>query len=285
MSKVPSFLRGASRMAEAPGHRPIRAGSFALLAQGAPWAFSLLHDRPDHVLLWVTRGQGRVIVNGVRRGVSMHNAVFLPAGTLFAIDLPAGTQALCMQSPAGLTGQLPREPLLLRVKDSLAQAELTGGIDAMSRELTQNRPLLQAALEAHVRLIAVWLHRQVAAGAADVPRDGASVRLTRRFAQSVVRDFRTPRNMGDYAEALDVTPTHLTRVCKTCCGKTAADILTERKLHAARLALQSPRPAVQEIAQSLGFSSPAYFTRFVQTHTGKSPTTLRREAQGRSTRA
>jgi AraC family transcriptional activator of pobA len=273
----PAFLSKPMPPAPKKVTGPIVCGSYGLLAQSAPWRFSLLHDSPDNLLLWVTKGQGRVIVNGVRRGISMHNALFLPAGTLFSIDLPHGVQALVVQSPAALTSRLPQDPMLLRVRDSFAQAEITGEIDAMSRELTQRRPHFQDALEAHVRLLAVWLQRQVAAGTLDAPKETAGQRLVRRFSQAVSREFRTAAPMGQYAETLDVTPTHLTRVCRQACGKTAADILSERKLHAAYLELSAPKPAVQDIAKGLGFSSPAYFSRFIQNHAGKSPSALRKE--------
>lgn len=271
----PGFLRTPMPPAPPRPKGPVRSGSYAMELQGAPWKFTLLHDREDDVVLWVTKGQGRVVVNGIRRGISVNNALFVPAGTLFAIDMQQGTQALLVQSPSGLSPYLPHAPLLLRVRNSLAQAELTGTIDAMNREITQNRAMLQEALAAHVGLIAVWLQRQVQDGTADTPTENAAQRLVRRYAQAVSRDFRKPQVMGQYAESLDVTPTHLSRVCRLCCGKTAADILTERKLHAARTALESPKPAVKEVARALGFTSPAYFTRFIQSHTGQSPSALR----------
>ncbi|MFW2544482.1 helix-turn-helix domain-containing protein [Primorskyibacter sp. 2E107] len=280
MSGVPTFLRKAMPPAPAP-KGPVACGSFGLAAQGAAWKYGLQHDRPDNYLLWITRGQGRVIVNGVRRGLSMHSALFLPAGTLFSVDLPNTAQALYLESPAGLTGRLPKDPVHLRIRESLAQAELTGTMDTIQRELAQRRPLLEEAIEAYVALLGVWLNRQMQAGQADESRDTAATRLVRQFAQKVTRDFRTPLAMAAYAEALNVTPTHLSRVCRQTCGKTAADILTERKLHAARIALASPTPAVQIIARDLGFASPAYFTRFVQNHTGLSPTALRAQSRSR----
>lgn len=275
----PGFLRNPMPPAPARPKGTVRCGSYGLELQGAPWKFTLLHDREEDVLLWITRGQGRVIVNGIRRGVSMNNALYLPAGTLFSIETQHGTQALIVQSPMGMNDHMPHMPLLLRVRDSHSQVELTGHIDAMSRELHAGRPMAQEAVAAHMALVAVWLQRQVRGGAADTPPETAAQRLVRRYAQALVRDFRSPAPMAQYAEALDVTPTHLSRTCKTCCGKTAADMLTERKLHAARIALESPRPAVKEVAQSLGFSSAAYFTRFIQAHTGASPTALRTAAQ------
>lgn len=277
MSSKPAFLRTPGLINSDP--RDIRCQSLAQLAPGAPWRLTHLHDRSRHLLIWITRGQGRVIINGVRRGIGTHNALFLPAGTLFAIDTGPQGFAQVVDSPPGLTGRLPRVPHHLRIRDSLAQAEITGHIEAMQRELSRDRPLMQDALEAQVRLIAVWLQRQLAEGTRDAPRETAANRLVQRFSQLLVRDFRTDRPMASYAEALDVTPTHLTRVCRAACGKTAADMLTERRLYEARVLLSQPRPAIQDIARDLGFHSAAYFTRFIQTHTGKSPSALRTSSQ------
>ena len=284
MTGLPGFLRSAPRAPVGAAAPPVRCGSLGLAMQAAPWKWTLLHDRPDAVLIWITRGSGRATVAGIRRGLAMHNALFVPAGTLFALDLPAGVQALFVQCRPDSAARLPAEPYLLRVRDAYAQAELTGEIDAMSREKQAARPRLAEALEARLQLVAVWLHRQISAGAADIPPRTAANRLARRFAQAVARDHAAPLSMAEHAAALDVTPTHLSRVCRAACGRTAADMLTERRLYAARLALEAPRPPIREIAAALGFASPAYFSRFVQTHTGCSPSALRRAARDAAAR-
>ena len=81
--------------------------------------------------------------------------------------------------------------------------------------------------------------------------------------------------MADYATALGVTPTHLSRAVKAATGKTAADLLAERTLHAARALLMETDATAQSIAKFLGFGSAAYFTRFIQQHTGHTPSKLR----------
>ncbi len=184
------------------------------------------------------------------------------------------------KAPLAPPDRLPQTALHLRVRDSLAQAELTAEMEAMQREISRERPLMQDALEAHVGLIAVWIARQQASGSSDAPRDTAAQRLVKQFSRLVVRDFRTDLPMADYATALDVTPTHLTRVCRECCGKTAAEILTERRLYEARILLAAPDPTIQDVARDLGFHSPAYFTRFIHTHTGQTPSALRKLSLG-----
>ncbi|MGY9048497.1 hypothetical protein P775_15285 [Puniceibacterium antarcticum] len=262
----------------------IRCQSIAQFSQGASWRVSCLHDLPRDLMIWITRGQGRVIINGVRRGIGTHNAIFLPAGTLFAIDLGPQGFAQVIESPPGLTDRLPTAPVHLRVRDSLAQAELTSEVEAMQRELSRERPLLQDALEAHVRLIAVWLARQLASGNSDTPSDTAEQRLVQKFSALVVRDFRADRAMADYAEVLNIAPTELSQICRDCCGKTAAEILTERRLYEARVMLSSPDPTIQDVAHELGFQSAAYFDRFIQTHTGQTPSALREHSIGAASR-
>ena len=258
-----------------------RVGSFRLAAQSAPWRFSLLHDRPTDILLWVTKGQGRVTLNGVNCGVAVHNAVYIPSGTLFALDFGQQVQALLVESPAAFVPALPQSPVILKARDSDAQTELTSLLDAMSRERLRARLFLDKALEAYMQLVAVWMQRQSAEGTAQDTVDTAATRLVRRYAQAVVRSYAQPVSMGTYAEALDVTPTHLTRTCRHCCGRTAADILTERRVHAGRTLLETTHVPIKDVAARLGFASAAYFTRFIQQHCGAAPSALRASAAAR----
>ena len=55
-------------------------------------------------------------------------------------------------------------------------------------------------------------------------------------------------------------------------------LLQERVLFEARKLLAETRAPVKSIAESLGFRSPAYFTRAFQHRTGQTPTAFRRNA-------
>ena len=246
----------------------------------APWRLDLHHDRPHALLLWITRGQGRVTINGARRGFGTHNALFLPPGALLALEAGAQCLGQMLILPQPDPGALPDEALHLRSRDARDQGELTGLLDAIQRELAGDRPYRDDAIAAQSRLIGVWLRRQAAVpGQLDAPANTAARRLVARFARRVVAHHGSPQTMADHAEALKVTPTHLTRVCRSMAGMTAADILTQRRLHAARAALTEGRVSARVVSESLGFASPAYFTRFMQQHTGKSPTALRGKGQ------
>lgn len=261
-----------------PADRP--GGGIRLLSPGQQpgWTYGLLHDRPETTLLWLTRGQGKITLGGLRRGLGTHSAVFIPARTLFALDLGPQSLALILHAPAGDDLPFPESPLHLRVRDALAQAELTSLLEAMQRELSRGRPLLGDALDAYVRLAAVWLRRQQQEGTADRPGESAAQRLSEAYAASVVARYRGPAGPGEMAAELGVTGTHLTRACRAACGRSAQRILSERKLHEAHRLLLARDLPVATIAEGLGFASPAYFTRFIRKQTGCTPSELRTSA-------
>ena len=255
--------------------------SLPQLTSGQDWRLMLAHDRPETLLIWTTRGQGRLLLEGRRRGVGTHNAILIPAGHLFSLDLGRQGVAQVVVIPEGSELPYPKTPAHLRIREVAAMSELTVLIEAATREQQLGRPLTRQAMDAHGALISVWLQRQMAMEEHVAPRSNAAVRLTAAYCRRISVNFREPMTMADHAEALQVTPTHLTRACKAATGKTAAELLTERVLYEARSLLLSTDVAAQDIARYLGFGSAAYFTRFMLHHTKATPTALRKSAQAK----
>ncbi|GAB6975386.1 helix-turn-helix domain-containing protein [Prevotella falsenii] len=97
-----------------------------------------------------------------------------------------------------------------------------------------------------------------------------------RFMQMLERgDYVKNREVGYYADKLCVTPKYLSEVTKDVSGKTANYwILRFTIVHIRRL-LKEREMTFTEISDLFDFSSPAYFSRFVQKHFGVSPTKFR----------
>lgn len=248
------------------------------LTGGEDWRLSLAHDRAENLLIWVTRGQGRLLLDGQRRGVGTHNAVIVPSRHLFALDLGRQGVAQVVVVPTGSGLTFPQYPAQLRIRHHDAMGELTALIEAATREQQKARPLLNAAMDAHGALISVWLQRQLSLEEHAPIRPNAAARLTAQYARRITTYFHEAMTMSEHAEALDVTPTHLTRACKTATGRTAAELLTERILYEARHLLAETKVPAQDIARFLGFGSAAYFTRFMLHHTKSTPSKLRKQA-------
>lgn len=271
--------------AQSTGQEPlVGLETLAQLAARGAWRVTLPHARDNHMFLWITRGQGRALIDGVRRGFGPNNVLWLPAGTQFTLELSSNVFGQALTYRRADPSLLSLEPQHLRIRDVSLQGELGGLVELIHREVQAPQPFQDDALLAKFGLIEVWMRRMMLlVGEADdkvqraLPaRQTAAHRLARAFAKAAERDFKTGRSMAEFAGELAVTPTHLTRVCREVTGMTAADLLTDRTLHEARKLLCDTDVPARQIAQHLGFGSAAYFSRFILKHTGQAPSVLRK---------
>ena len=248
------------------------------LSAGGRWRVEAMRSISEPMLLWFTKGQGRITIAGSTRGYTANNAVYIPPGVMHGFE--AGPQVFGTAVFFGHATDvaLPATPQHLRIRETFAAQELNVTLDAILRELESDNAGSERAAQHHLGLLGVWLERQVAKVASEAKRPDASQRLVARYAALMEHDFRSGMGVSDFAGALGVTPTHLTRCCKQACGKPASALLSDRVIFEARRMLAETRLPVGHIADSLGFTSPAYFTRAFHHRVGKSPSAFRREA-------
>lgn len=248
------------------------------LASGGRWRIEAMRSLREPLLLWFTQGAGRVTIGGTTRGYGAHNAVFIPAGTMHGFEMTGrvfGT-AVFFGRDHGLP--LPDAPHHLRIRDTAAQQEIGQILDAATRELDAARPGAERAARLHLGLLGVWLDRQItqAAGESRPPADAAR-RLAERYARLLERNFNSAMGVADFAAALGVTPTHLTRATRAASGRAAHELLQDRVLFEARRLLAETDMPVKRVAAELGFGSAAYFTRTFHARTGQTPSAFRRK--------
>ncbi|TCP63387.1 AraC-like DNA-binding protein [Rhodovulum bhavnagarense] len=254
----------------------IRLIPVSRLTQGSKWRVQAMRSYSAPQLLWITRGQGRITVGGVTRGYGSHNAIFIPAHTMHSFEVTSQVYGTAVMFSAGSDTDLPETPHHLRIRDGMVQGEFTILLESLQRELEGRKPAAKRAIQHHAGLISVWLERRIADAEETITTPESARRLAAGFAALVEKEFRTDKSVSGYAATLGVTPTHLTRVCKQTCGRTASELLSERKISEARRLLADTRAPVNQIATALGYASPAYFTRVFHDRTGQSPLTFRR---------
>jgi AraC-like DNA-binding protein len=253
-----------------------RVVPLARLAHGGRWRTEAMRSYGQPVLLWFTRGQGRITAAGVTHGYGAHNAVWLPAGTMHGFDVSAQVYGSAVFFPPHAAEALPPDPVHLRLRDGQRQTELTSLIDSLARELQSDAAGHDRAVELHAGLLSVWLERQITAQTAGDARVPASRRLVAAFTSLVENEFASGLGVSHYAQELGVTSTHLSRACRQCSGRPASKILADRVAFEARRMLLETDLPVAEIGRRLGFRSPAYFTRAFHRDTGKSPSEFRK---------
>nr|WP_246252171.1 AraC family transcriptional regulator [Sulfitobacter algicola] len=196
---------------------------------------------------------------------------------MFAIEPGTGTFGSVIFLPQDERLGLPTDPVHLRTRDVSAHKEFNANLEQLQRELDSERPGQDRAAFAYAALLGVWLDRQHAEEAAAQYSDAAT-RLVARYTRLIENKYPTGHNVQHYATALGVTATHLTRVCNQVSGQPASQVLNDRVMYEARRLLRDTKEPVNAIAKSLGFSTPAYFTRAFQSHSTMTPSAYRNGA-------
>ncbi len=91
--------------------------------------------------------------------------------------------------------------------------------------------------------------------------------------------FSQQPGIEHFAEQLGVTSAHLNTLCRRLAGRSALQLLHERLLLEAKRQLTYTNLTIGEVAEGLGFSEPAYFTRFFKRLTGLPPKDFRRRQE------
>lgn len=147
--------------------------------------------------------------------------------------------------------------------------------DSMRRlQATTDNPFnFQAALHTMVGFFFGVGHKSL-----EAPREGkvtAYGRLIEQFLMLAKQNFRSERFLDYYANRLEVTPKHLSRVLKAQTGSSAVEWIDKFVLIEAKIMLTSTNLPIQKIADELSFPSQSTFGKFFKKHTGLSPKAFR----------
>ncbi len=252
--------------------------SITMMAQGDRWRTEAMrsYDRP--VLIWFTRGQGRITIAGRTGGYGAHSAVFLPPGTMHGFTVTPAVLGSVLRLTDKNAELLPQKACHFRIREVHQQRALTGLIDNIDQEFQRAESHREDALKNHEALLAVWFARfaeSFANRGMSEPTGNAAHRLTEAYTALVEREYDSPVGVQYFAQRLGVTPTHLSRACREASGRPALEILKERRHFEACRLLRDTNIPIADIARQTGFASAAYFTRAFRSNTGKSPSQFR----------
>ena len=85
-------------------------------------------------------------------------------------------------------------------------------------------------------------------------------------------------SIHEIAKGCNVSTASLYNIFKSCCGKTPNTIKQEILTEKAILMLTTTDKSVQEISDSLGFSSTSYFRKVLKLHTAQTPRQIRKDS-------
>ena len=119
-----------------------------------------------------------------------------------------------------------------------------------------------------------WVARQLAQSTlADAKFNDSE--LVQRFKELIELNFKAHWTVSQYAKALSISPTHLSRLTRAANGSSALRMIEARLMREARRNLAYTNLSISSIAYTLGFTDPAYFSRVFTRDAGISPKAFR----------
>ncbi|MFZ2159851.1 MAG: helix-turn-helix domain-containing protein, partial [Bradyrhizobium sp.] len=239
------------------------------------WEFAPHRHPRLHQILLIERGGGQATLEGRIHALRPMRVVNVPVGDVHGFSFKPGTQGWVLTVSAEMLDEVltPSEGL----RRVLAHSTVVRGTPEMRSAMQQifaefagrhfaRAHLLRALSAALIGLVA----REMAANGR-MPGGMAKPDLFRRFEALLDQHFLQHWTVSDYAAALSITPTHLSRLTRSATGHAASHLILDRVIREARRNLVYTNLPVSTIAYALGFSDPAYFSRLFSGSTGLSP--------------
>lgn len=256
---------------------------------------SSIHDwriRPHrhhdlHQVFWIAAGGGTASIEGLRHGFGPATLMLIPPLAIHGFRFDPGTEGCVVSIPSaaveiarsGLAdaGRVLDRPSVTSDRRDPAARALAATLPLVLEEHASVGPGRRAALAALATLLVVQVARAVEAAEPQETATGSDRRadLVRRFVRLVEARYRDQAPLSDYADALGVSVPHLTRVCRELLGLPARAVVHDRLVLEARRNLVYTSMTVSQVAFRLGFSDPAYFSRFFTERVGMSPSSYR----------
>jgi AraC family transcriptional activator of pobA len=146
---------------------------------------------------------------------------------------------------------------------------------ALAQEYAHEAPGRELVLGAWVNLLLTWLQRQCMAQQAVASAPARGHQHFSRFSLLVERHFREQWPVQKYAGQLGISVVRLNALCHQLGNQTALQFIHQRLLLEAKRNLIYTAMTMAQISDSLGFSEPAYFSRFFRRMHGCSPNAFR----------
>jgi AraC family transcriptional activator of pobA len=252
-----------------------------IAARSAPhdWKIAPHRHARLHQFLLIESGGGEARIEEQVFPLAPMRIVNVPVGDVHGYSFAPGTRGWVLTVAAEVLDQvmLPPEGLRRVLASAMVvrgTAEMRATLKRIFAEFDGRRFGRAHVLRALTAMLVGLVAREMAAKgtAAD---GGGDTGLFARFEALLEQHFLDHWTVSQYAAALSITPTHLSRVARSATGRAASHLIAERIVREARRNLVYTSLPVSAIAYRLGFNDPAYFSRLFSESTGLSPSRFR----------
>ncbi len=275
-----------------PGERFVHVETIADRSRVHDWRIQPHAHRDLHQLLVIFTGGGEMEAETQREGFRAPALLIVPAGVVHGFSFDKDTEGYVVTLADTLLRELARDEASFRNLFSTANCnslesdpvhfqELAETLPKLRRELVWSAPASAAAATARLTTLLVSAVRALHQPSEVITAAGnARAALVARLREQIEIHLRGGWSIAQYAKALNVTPARLRAACMEVTGKTPMRVVEDRLLLEAKRNLTYTNMTVAQTGYYLGFTDPAYFSRFFSKLAGESPAAFRKRVAG-----
>jgi AraC family transcriptional activator of pobA len=244
-----------------------------------------LHDpvrRPHSQIIWITRGAGYLTID-LEKFQMMDNAIYtIPCGRFHQFrptDAMAGYVLSFNPDFLNLAIEGSGRPFFKEIGTDLNRVNMV--------ELRSGDPILQNLLadinrefETHLMLrleilsglfkVFLMYMKRLATTIRQEEASSHKMRLFNNFYAKLEKEFKTMKQVAEYASELSVSPSYLTDVVKKVSGYSASYHIQQRMVQEAKRMAMYSDGSMKMVAYSLGFDDLSHFSKFFKNFAGLS---------------
>lgn len=141
-------------------------------------------------------------------------------------------------------------------------------LENIGNEWNRDDPAKELALETLVRLLLIQISRLTSQKAASTEVNNDDLQAFRQFSNLIQEHYREHWQLTDYTSSLGLSESRLHQICRRIANRSPKKIIHDHLVQEAKRLLIFTSLASSDICYQLGFSDPAYFSRFFKRNTG-----------------
>jgi len=141
-------------------------------------------------------------------------------------------------------------------------------LENIGNEWNREDPAKELALHTLVRLLLIQISRLTSQEAASTEVNNDDLQAFRQFSNLIQEHYQEHWQLTDYTSTLGLSESRLHQICRRIANRSPKKIIHDHLVQEAKRLLIFTSLASSDICYQLGFSDPAYFSRFFKRHTG-----------------
>lgn len=147
----------------------------------------------------------------------------------------------------------------------------------IQNEWHDDLPGKSLAIDSLVRLLLIRIARISSRSADSSTVASEDLRLFHQFSEMIEEHYRAQWHLPQYTAAMNISESRLNQICQRISARSPKKLIHDRLIQESKRLLIFTNLSASEISYQLGFTDPAYFSRFFKNHTDRTTQQYRRE--------